>query len=229
MERCIDRKARDNLAIVIEAFLAEDFGAFEFDDRINAVADNTDDETVHAVVHLLWFHYDDLKDHTAALSRVEWDYFQRLLLLRSDSFLRSDRRLRWTGRQAVALAAILAFTAGAFMLGFGWQLLLVTIPLGVVSMALSRWPARDRESDDVDFLRLTPYSSLSELLAVRRTAPGFRKRRYPGAMEARRIRGPIENTLLTIQAGAMWLIFSPVVLSFQALPKAQGTTRVVPG
>lgn len=226
----IDRKARDNLAAVIEAFLAEDVGAFEFDDRINGVAADTDDETVHAVVHLLWFHYDDLKNHTAALSRVEWDYFQRLLLLlRSDSSLRSDRCLRWTGRQAVALAAILAFAAGAFLLRFGWQLLLVTIPLGVVSMALSRWPARDPESDDVDFLRLTPYSSLSELLAVRRTAPGFRKRRYPGAMDARRIRGPIANALLTIQYGAMWLIFSPVVLSFQALPKTQGTTRVVPG
>ena len=230
MERCIDRKARDNLAAVIEVFLAEDVGAFEFDDRINAVAADTDDETVRAVVQLLWYHYDDIKDHTVALSREEWDYFQRLLLLlRSTSSLQSDRRLRWTERQAIAIIAILAFADSAFLLGFGWQLLLVTIPVGVVSIALWRWSLRESESDDKELLRLTPFASFSELLAVHRTIPGYRKRRYPRSMKTRKIRGPIANAFLTIYWGAMWLMFSPAVLCYQALPKAQRATRVVLG
>ena len=225
----VDRTARDRLALAIEDFLGEKIGAFEFDDRINEAADDTVDETLWDVAKLLWLHYDDYKDHTAALSRAEWDYFQRLLLLlRSESSLQSDRRVRWTGRQAVALAAILAFAAGAFRLGFAWHLLLVTIPLGVVSMALRLWPGREPRTHDTEFVRLTPYSSVSELLAVHRTIPGFRKRRYPVAMEARRIRGPITNVLMMIPFGALWLIFSPVVLFFQTLPDSEETMRVVP-
>ena len=226
----VNRSARDRLAAAIEEFLSGDIGAFEFDDRIFGLAEETDDETVQGVAHLLSFHYDDITDHKAALSQAEWDHFQRLLLLlRSDAALATDRKRQWSWRQAIALSAIVAFFSGMLLLGFGWQLLLITVPLGTVSMLLSRWPAAEAESDTDDgFVRLTPYSSVAEMLAVHRTVPAFRKRRYPSVMCERRIRGPVAEGFIWLYSGVMWLVFSPVVLLFQALPGARSTSRVVP-
>ena len=232
----VDRTARDRLALAIEEFLADKISAFKFDDRIYAVADETDDETVREVTHLLWYHYDDVIDHKAALSQTEWDYFQRLLLLlRSDASLKNERPdespkgeqlRRWTRRQTIALAAIAAFVVGLILLGFGWQLLLVTVPLGVISMKLSSWPPGEDEADTDKYIRLTPYSSVSELLAVHRTVSAFRKRRYPERMKSRHIGSPFANGCMKLLAGALWLVFSPIVLLFQAFP--QSTTRIVP-
>lgn len=226
----VDRSARDRLADAVEAFLAEDLGAFEFDDRINEIAVGTDDETVKEVAHLLWYHYDDCRDHTAALSRTEWDSIQRLLLvLRSGAVLATDRGFQWGWRQAVAIAAMVAFVGGLVLLGFGWQLLLVMVPLGGVSMLLAHFAeAGARSCKDGELVRLAPYSSVGEMLAAHRTVRAFRKRRYPDAMRERRIRGPVEAGLLWLFFRVMWLVFSPVVLLFQALPSPRSTSRVVP-
>lgn len=232
----VDRTARDRLALVIEEFLAEDIKAFAFDDRLYVVADETDDETVREVTQMLWYHYDDVINHKATLSPEEWDYFQRLLLLlRSDASLKSEQpdaslkgvlRHRWTGRQTIALAGIVIFIVGYLLLGISWQLLLVTVPLGVISMGISRWSPGEDETETDDFVRLTPFSSVSEMLAVHRTVPAFRKRRYPEVMRTRQYRNRIAEFIINLQAGVLWLVFSPAVLMFQALPRS--TTRVVP-
>jgi len=222
----VDRTARDRLAAAIEAFLAGDIGASDFDDRIHEIGLETDDDTVGEIVDLLWYHYDDCTDHMAAPSRVEWDYFQRLLLLlRSDASLIIDQGRRWGARQAVALAAVVAFVMGVLLLGFGWQLLQITIPLGVVSMLLGYWPTRNGKAESDDFVRLTPYASVSELLAVHRNVPAFRKRRYPKAMKWRHVRHHLTSGFLWLLYGA---VFSPVALLFQALPQSKITSRVVP-
>lgn len=222
----VDRSARDRLAEAVEAFLADQIGADAFDERIHEIAGETDDDTVGEIVDLLWYHYDDCTDHRAALCRVEWDYLQRLLLLlRSDASLIIDQGRRWGARQAVALAAVVAFIVGVFLLGFGWQLLRITIPLGVVSMLLACWPTRNGKAESDDFVRLTPYASVSELLAVRRSVPAFRKQRYPDALKWRRVRHHLTSGFLWLVLGAVW---SPVALLFQALPQEKSTSRVVP-
>ncbi|MHB0961093.1 MAG: hypothetical protein ACYC0X_21805 [Pirellulaceae bacterium] len=58
--------------------------AFAFDDEITEIGTATADGTVHFVVDSLWYHYDDCRDHLAGLSKQEWDYFQRLVLLLDD-------------------------------------------------------------------------------------------------------------------------------------------------
>jgi hypothetical protein len=226
----VDRTARDRLAQAIEAFLADDIGALELDDRINEIAGETEDETVHEVVDLLWYHYDDIKDHKVVLDRVEWDYFQRLLLLlRSDASLIIERHRAWRARQVLALAVLVV---GGFLFGFGWELLLIAIVLGAVSRVARYCAASGGEDDDHEFARLTPYASISELLAVRRSVPAFRKERYPEAMKWRRIRGPLATAFLWVQAGAMWIMLSPFILPldflFQALPQSKIKSRVVP-
>jgi len=57
------------------------------------------------IADVLWFHYDDLKDHKVIAAKAEWDYFNRLLLL-----LESDAELeeiksghKWHACQAIAV------------------------------------------------------------------------------------------------------------------------------
>ena len=49
MHPVIDRSARDKLAAAIEEFISESIGAFEFDDQIWAISDDSDDRTVREV------------------------------------------------------------------------------------------------------------------------------------------------------------------------------------
>ncbi len=147
----VDRNARDQLALTIEGFLAEEIWAFDFHDQIESIALETDDETVYEVTYLLWFHYDDINDHTAALSRAEWDYFQRLLLLlRSGSSLQAEHKTRWGVVEAISLALLIAFVVGAFIIGFGWQLLYLSVPLAPVTIALWWWRSRASDTEETD-------------------------------------------------------------------------------
>jgi hypothetical protein len=65
----------------IRDYMAERIGAFELADSLHSTARATHDATVKFVHNLMWFHYDDCKDHKVVASKQEWDYFNRLLLL----------------------------------------------------------------------------------------------------------------------------------------------------
>jgi len=73
---------------------------------------------------------------------------------------------------------------------------------------------------------LTPFPSLSSLLAVRRRAGGFIRRRYPKAVVGRRIRDPIIEKLMWVPWSIAWCMFSPVALFFQMLPERESETRI---
>src|SRR5438067_2522649 len=98
----LDRPARDKLIGAISEYLNETITAFTFDERITEIA-GTKDKTVRYVIDLLWFHYDDCKDHKVVLTEQEWNYFQRLiLLLQSDSDVRESCVWHWSIRQLIA-------------------------------------------------------------------------------------------------------------------------------
>src|SRR5205085_2557818 len=110
--------------------------AFAFDERIGEIAAESEDQTVRDVVEALWYHYDDCKDHQVVLSKTEWDYFQRLMLvLESDSAIHASSARYWTLHQAVAITAFACF--GVLVLGFHVSYWFVTLPFGVFSIALS--------------------------------------------------------------------------------------------
>ena len=77
----IDRKARSEMCKAIRDYMAEGISAFELDDSLDCIAHDSRDSTVKFVTKLMWFHYDDCKDHKIVASKQEWDYFNRLLLL----------------------------------------------------------------------------------------------------------------------------------------------------
>ena len=71
---------RESLSALIQAFLAGEITAFEFDERLDPYRDSNDPVIRH-VVEAVWYHYDDCHDHLVCLSKSQWDYFQRLLLV----------------------------------------------------------------------------------------------------------------------------------------------------
>ncbi|MCC6490142.1 MAG: hypothetical protein IT364_21835 [Candidatus Hydrogenedentes bacterium] len=230
----IDRKARDEMADAVERYLREESTAFELDDSLTRIADGTDDDTVHDISKELWWCYDDNKEHKVVASKEEWDWFYRLILvLRSDGHIEIIKRTRWTARQFIACCSLVVFALVAVISGFGIPLLVVTILLGGVSMGLAYWQlclvngAYERSQRS-----LSPFSSVSELLRMRRKVDHFQKLKYPSKLHSRRIRNPIVDYVMIaliygIMGVPLWLLCSPLALLFQAMPENCSVSTVV--
>jgi hypothetical protein len=222
----IDRQNRNRLISAITRYMNEEITAFAFDDEIQQIPNQ--DATIRFVVGLLWYHYDDCKDHLAGLSKEEWDYFQRLiLLLQSDSEIESHRK--WSVRQLVAGIAILGFGLCVVQLGLGWHLVAVAIVLGPVSMLISYWKRHAMPEPTPQQVALIPYSSFAELRAVRRRVVGFSKRQYPRHATLRNVHGPLATAMAWMNMYILWFIGSPLVLLFQTLPEKETTIRIGEG
>jgi hypothetical protein len=156
-----------------------------------------------------------------------------ILVLRSDGHIETIKRKRWTARQFVACCSLLVFVLVGAISGFGTPLLVVTIALGGVSMGLAYWQLclangpyeRSQRS-------LSPFSSVSELLHVRRNVRQFRKQKYPSKLQRRRIRNPIVDYIMIalfygIMGIPLWLLCSPLALVFQAMPEDCSVNTVV--
>ena len=216
------------MANAIERYLNDEITSSRLDKELNAIADATVDRTVWHVCSTMWLFYDDLVDHKVVATKDEWNHFHRLLLLlKSHASLELAGHLRWSIRQLIALAGLALFAGAVIRWGFGVHLVLVTVPLGAVSMLLSYWRTRVERPLVQACAPLTPFASVSDLLRTRRAVPGFLKRRYPDALGERRIRGRTEETLKTVLAFVSWLVVSPVALAVAALPDDDCVLRVV--
>lgn len=215
----VDRDARDKLIGIIHDYLEERITAFTFDEQINELAPKTEDETVKYAVRMLWYHYDDCKDHKVVLCKEQWDYFQRLLLLlKSDASVLVERLRIWSWHQVVAGLLLACFVAVAIWLGWGAHLFLAAIPMGVGSIALSHFREGVYPQDRQQLARLTPFASFSQVLEIRRTLIGFNKHPHRAALAQRRIRSPGMDRVLHWQFLVLWVLFSPAVLFFQMFP-----------
>ena len=225
----VDRTARDELADVLERYMAEEANSYELDEELMLRDWPRDDRTLNKAIRVIWLSYDDFVDHKVLGPKANWDQLQRIvLLLRSDDQMEVTGGRRLTLRQVIPLACLALFVGAVAQFGWGWHLLAVSVPLGVVSMLLSWWRlARDQRHDTSEPVA-SPYESVAELLAARRRVPGFRKRPYPPRIDKRRIRGPASEPVMWICFLVPWLLFSPVALLFQAWPRYQGQCRLVP-
>lgn len=222
-----DRQARNRLVNAIRRYMDEVLTAFAFDEEINEIRTATADGTVQFVVDSLWFHYDDCKDHLAGLSKPEWDYFQRLiLLLESDAEIEPVRQRHWSVRQCVAGIGLLGFGLCVFRFGIGWHMFGFALPLGPVSILLSYWRSRSERRQAEQRLRLAPFSSISELRAVRTAVPGFSKTQYPDGAHIRKVRSRLVTMAIWLQTVVLWSFVSPLILLFQTLPEKEMHTRI---
>jgi hypothetical protein len=225
----IDRKARDAVAQAIRAFMREEITACQLDDALTEASKATDDKVVQMTVQALWYHYDDFKDHMIVASKVEWDYFNRLLLLlESDGEIETVKSGRiWHPLQALAGVLLLSFIVIAMRAGWGEHLFAYALPFGPPSMALAwlndrRW----RCTHNPIKAALTPFSSISSLLSIRRRVVHFERIRYPNALAGRRIRTPMSDMLMRVPGVMLWCLFSPLVLLLQTLPETASETRI---
>ena len=226
----IDRQNRSRLVAVITRYMNEEVMAFAFDNEIFQICNASDDATVRFVVTSLWFHYDDCKDHLAGLSKEEWDYFQRLiLLLESNSEIERVVRRRWSLRQIIAVVALLGFGLCVVWLGFGWHLFGVALAFGPVSILLARWRSYSDMKQTKEQLGLLPFSSFAELRATRKTTVGFSKRKYPSHVETRKVHGRLMVAAAWMNGMVLWSFVSPLILLFQTLPEKETTTRIREG
>lgn len=224
----LDRPNRDLLVETIDRYLNDDLSAFEFDEAIFDIRDQTADETIKRVVDVLWSFYDDCDDHQVVLDRSSWNYFQRLrLLLKSDASLEASTRRIWSIAQAIAATAIVGFLWAAYKTGLGQHLLIVAIPFGLVSIGLSKWRVRlYRNACNID-LTMHPFTSVAQLLWIGRDLAYFRKQKYPPHLASRRIRSEASALANAFLSYAPWLICSPIALLFQMLPISIPVRRVV--
>lgn len=223
----VDRKSRDRLVDAIHGYLSERTTAFEFDEEIREIRGASDDPTVAHVASALWYHYDDCKDHTVVLSKEEWDYFHRLiLLLKSNAHIEITKRKRWSFTQLGAAISLVLYGLCLLWLDIGYHLLAVGVVFGTISILLSYCRRRSIPQLSQHQRVLIPFSSASEMLTVRRSQGGFVKHKYPHHLKSKRIRTRFMDTVLAIQSHAVWLVFAPLVLFFQLFPVTETQTRV---
>ena len=217
----VDRVGRNKAADVIEQYLARTItGPQVFGEHL-PIASESQDATLRRIVGLAWGVYDDIHPRRFSGDKEIWDYFQRMLLvLRSDGEIISHRSSSWTIRQVIALSScLLAIFAYIYAIG-NWNLILsVWISFGLVSWALSRWHNRVDPEDSLA-QGLCPFGSLTDLIAVRKSVPNFRKEPYPRAYSLR-FRSPsrfvktVKRSMLFVLRG----VFAPIWLFFQAFPE----------
>ena len=213
----IDREARDRVAERFEKYLGDELTAFEFDERLQRI--ESKDRTVHEAIRAAWFHYDDCEDHLVMLSKPEWDYFQRLLLiLRSDAEFAPEVSRKWSWDHAIAWAAFAGFVVVAFVMGWGWRLFAWAVPFGVVSMWIGLHRRRRYFRPGSRQAACWPFGSFSQIRSLRRQVPGFVKRAYRKEIGGRAVRSRGGKCLGWMLLHLYWIVFGPVVLLFQGFP-----------
>ncbi len=217
----IDRSARDQLAEAMERFLSEEISSWELLDHIEKTP--WQDSAVSFAANSLYLPLVNSEDHKAQLSKAEWNFYQRLLLiLRSNAIVEISRTRIWSRRQLLAAATLVAFIAITIEIGWNSWLFLLLIPMGCVSLIIAKtkkpipFPAE---------LQLTyPFASQGEIIAVRRGTPGFKKRRcLAPKLRKERMSRQVTRVLLFPVA---WFLLSPFPLFYQMLPDQVETTWV---
>lgn len=217
----INRKDRDSITYTIQLYLDEKIDTFEFDELLQDIRADSKDETVLYVIDTLWY-YDDLKDHKILFTKGQWDYVQRLLLILSSDkeiFVKEERK--FTIRQILSIVLVAIFVLAYFYLGFTFELLLVSMGLGVPSMIMSEWRTNAEYREDANHIKeeLYPFSNLLELSSFRRDQKLFKKSYYNKVLEKREIRDKYVNGIMHIYYRLSWLVWSPLVLLYQSFPE----------
>lgn len=214
---------RAALAGLIQEYLDEQIKSFEFDERLWEFHDSPDPIVHHVAGACLGF-FDDSHDHLIAVDKADWDCLQRLLLLlKSNCILRHRRTWVWSWTQLPAFGAAITFVIAATQIEWGFGLLVLAIPFGVISFVLTL--ARPVKANDASplFGVMEPFENFSDLAEAYRGS-GFQKSRFPLHLMKRRIRSPVADLFLLVQHIAIWLIFSPIILVFQSLPAPSSRT-----
>ncbi|MBL8812697.1 MAG: hypothetical protein JNM43_21205 [Planctomycetaceae bacterium] len=187
--------------------------AFAFDEQLDAYR-GSEDPVIRHVVQEVWYHYDDCDDHLVCFSKQQWDYFQRLLLvLSSNCRIETELHRHWSSKQLMAALSLCSFALMAMKSGWGSHLLILSIPFGLISMALSLWRPGVSTASDPYTQIIFPFATFSDLERAHRSS-GFRKTRYPKHIGTRQIRSPFMEGFWQLYSMIFCLVLSPIPLLF---------------
>jgi len=231
---CVDRAARDAVGRLIRRFLDRDLTAFAFDEAITPYGDSSD-RVIQCVVGACWYYYDDMTDHYAQLTRKQWDFFQRMLLLLASDWTHVDtveRRRHWS--QVVAGLTLIGGLISIPWIGLNVGLILVLIPLGIVAALLHKVRTSLLPGDPRTMSITSPFASIAELWGVYATVKGFRKAHFPWHLAAkpRTVRPWYRRHFDLIECSAFsifWCVIAPAALVVQMFPVRQRRLVLVPG
>ncbi|QEG37623.1 hypothetical protein [Bythopirellula goksoeyrii] len=222
----IDRTARNDLAALIRSYLSEQLTAFEFDEALDEFRVSGDDAVMY-VADAVWYHYDDCEDHLVVLTKPEWNYFQRLLLLlESNSTVRFTKTRYWNCSQIIAVVLLLCCGLIAAQTGIGAHLYLYFIPLGIGSIILSFLRRPSGECGPYAAI-VFPFSSIQDLRIAYDNAQ-FHKVRYPKHLSDRSLRSPFMNWFWVVHNYVCWSICAPIPLLAQCFPVTNSEVSIDP-
>jgi hypothetical protein len=223
----VDRQKRDALIETINRFLDGTTTAFQFDEELDPFREKQTDPTVSKIAGILWYFYDDCKDHKVCLSKQAWQYFQRLILiLQSDAHIISTSFKIGHITQLIAAISLLIFGYSIYYLGMGIQYFAIVLPFGLISIILSHFRKQREENLEHNDYNLLPFSSFSELRTVQLRAPRFMRRKYPQDMKNEKLHGSLAELGVNIHYYALWCFAAPIVLLFQSFPLKKSITHV---
>src|SRR5690606_19831852 len=104
----------------------------------------------------------------------------------------------WFVTQPIAALVLAGYCYFAFWLGFDHQLLALAIPFGIISIVLYWWRRWSTPQPTAREMALSPFSSVAELRAVRRSVGDFVKQRYPERLSSRQLRTRCAELLMWI-------------------------------
>ena len=257
----IDRDARNRLLDAIDAYMEDRVDGERFDVGAMDILRTTQDRTVH---HILWWLEDALGEflpRRIAVNRFGWKLCNRFrLLLASEAEVAETVERHWSIRQPLALATFFIMAYGIYCLAgegttllLGWGLMLfgAAINIGLYCWRSRVWAKTEdcsrKPIDDGVLYETFPFDSLGEILALRRTVPGFACKKYRKEIAERDDRSiwsrwmdweirlfpqwlengvaKIADTLLTIFLMPFLLIFgAPFLLLYMSLPETRCET-----
>lgn len=216
---------RQQLAILIRQYLNRQISSFRFDANLDPFWAQAEDQTVRKIARSLWFHYDDLKNRMVRLSREQWNYMQRLLLiLHTPAHIIQTVDPASPVRQLGAAIGLIVFFATATR---GSGLLLLTVYFLLAPLAF--WLSFQRRQKRRQATPLTPFASLAELRAAYRCAAGFKKVQYPQYLKSPPRRKIWDRSIIELPWWTMSVFFSPLALISHLWPEWRSEVRIVRG
>ena len=190
----VEQVHRGRLAAILHRFLDQSISAFEWDALLDEYG-RSQDRVMRFVAVAVGALYDDRVDHLVALSKLEWDDVQCLLLpLQSDGAMQS--RVAYHDSMTLVIARCVLVGYGGILGQAGWgdRLPGFVIPLGLLSIGLAwfrRWITTKwiRPDHRIRF----PVGSFSALASTYR-AVSFKKICYPRQLASRRICSVVRNS-----------------------------------
>jgi hypothetical protein len=223
----IDRVARNKMVASIEAYMNDEIKAFAFDDALREIVCKTKDGAVKDAWSILWFFYDDLKDHKIVASKEAWNLMYRIiLLLRSDAEVEKKWMRHWSLTQFIALGLILFLSWLTWTIGGSGIWMIAWIGTGLLTWEIDRRiraPLRKERNGLPSNIEVFPFDSVPEIFRAAKSVPDFHKRPFPPELVKRRVRNydmqiPFPRPIMTFFGFIGWTMVLPLVLLVQIFP-----------